>query len=149
MAQYLIYRNEELEYRTEANNESEVMKKLYDIFGSDNISFDIEQSDAWCDAPFIEEHHLYKPGYAVVHAGSSVYGVGNTREEAIKQALEYCEFDEKELKKIIWQPEWNNACTNSDMVIIPCSRELINYVNKNGGDVFYDVGDGFMTLDLD
>ncbi len=92
-------------------------------------------------------------GYAVYHQGSVIYGVGHTREAAIKEALYWLndganfhgDGDGKYLAEDILD-YWDGD--GDGIYAIPCTEGIIKLVEAVGGGIAYDIADGIMgTVD--
>jgi len=78
--------------------------------------------------------------YAVFQSGFCIYGVGETIDSAISDANQWLDspVTDDELKEV--DDEYGA------LVIMPCSKELHDYVHENGGDVAYEISDGELHI---
>jgi len=69
--------------------------------------------------------------YAVIQIGGPIYGVGESKAEAIKSAMEWLDPDTKETDISMYMPPVNDG----DLVCIECSEGVLKRVNEVGGDI--------------
>ena len=84
--------------------------------------------------------------YAIVQAGTVVYGVGTTIPEAQADANEWID-GEWTADRVSYQSEYNDAKTFDRLVLCECTKRLYDTVKKSGGDVMFDFDNCVLDLD--
>lgn len=68
-------------------------------------------------------------GFIAIQEGYAIFGTGETKEQALNNAV-----------------EWVDDGDVSDLKVIPATQELIDLVNEEGGQVAYDTVGGVATI---
>ena len=87
--------------------------------------------------------------YAVYQSGYAIYGVGETREEAIARAARFLDAD-TDLSSI--HEATQRGEVYGDLYIRTCSATLAEAVNTEGGDQLYEINEDdvlVLTSELD
>lgn len=73
--------------------------------------------------------------FCVIQKGYAIFGIGDTEEEAIKDAKVWLERDEEDLKDLPSYPVANIG----ELTIIPCTDELFGFIQDGGDPEMFDV----------
>lgn len=74
-------------------------------------------------------------GYAVYQNGNAIYGVGSTREEAIRDAVQW--MDGETVETISRELEATGANIHGALYCEPATQALMDEVKSRGGDIVY------------
>jgi len=72
--------------------------------------------------------------YAVLQIGHAVYGVGETPDDAVRDAAEWLEQP--------WEVVPLREAVYGDLVIVPCSERFAARYEECGGDFRFEIVDG-------
>lgn len=79
-------------------------------------------------------------GYIVAQVGGNIYGFGTTEAEAVAMARRWMS-GETEIKPFI-----EGRMAIGEMFISPATKDLLDLIAEDGGDVHYRVVDGVACL---
>ena len=80
--------------------------------------------------------------FAVIQKDVCIFGSGKTSKDAVLDAREWMNKDCEEQKWTAEDYPCNSSCNSNQMMLVPCTKDLYDLIQKVGGDAPFVIDRG-------